>query len=106
MSIKRFKKLYISCQKSRKPYYIKKVKKFDIAPSLIIEDLRDSDMVICIGKPDRDMEEEILQAREYGINIRYVNEELMSESFLEELLENRYADDNHKDFAYEEEYEL
>ncbi len=106
MSIEKFKKLYISCQKSKKPYYIKKIRELNIAPSLIIEDLRDSDMVLCIGKPDRNMEEEILQAREYGINTQYINENLVSESLMEDMLNNRLSEDNHKYYAYEEEYEL
>ena len=32
MSIEKFKKLYISCQKSKKPYYIKKIRELNIAP--------------------------------------------------------------------------
>ena len=52
------------------------------------------------------MEEEILQAREYGINTQYINEDLVSESLMEDMLNNRLSEDNHKDYAYEEEYEL
>lgn len=109
MSIENHKRIYLCCQKHKKPFFKQKIKENSLPHIRIVDDMRESDMVLCIGNyiTNKDMREEMLRAEQYGISTSYINENLLSDSLLNDILENNLTDDQ-SDYRreYESDYEL
>ena len=90
MSIFEHKRLYISASKDKK-VELMKLAETAYSRQMIVHRLDDCDLMISAGEhKDRDMQEEIHQAKELGIPVVYTDERLLSRELLNSLLDNTF----------------
>ncbi|NSD68957.1 hypothetical protein [Dorea longicatena] len=100
------KKLYISCKKEKKMYYTQKLYTVMITPVQITENIRESDMIFCIGRVDQKMKEEISFAKELNIDVVRLDENLSAQTLMNEILENRWDSTHKREYTDDKNYEL
>lgn len=92
MNSRNRRNVYLCCPHGKKDYFLQKLKSVRITPISIVDDLADSDVVLCIqrDKLNSDMQEELLQAKEYGIEIKDMNQYLFSDRLLQLVMDNSF----------------
>lgn len=100
------KKIYVSCQKEKKMYYTRKLYTVMITPLQITENIKESDMIFCIGDIDQKMKEEISLAEKLNIDVTYLGENLTAKTLMRDVLENRWNGTHKREHTNEKNYEL
>lgn len=101
------KKLYLCCNKEKKNLYKKKIKSLSFRPILIMNHLNECDEILVIGnyEKDKDMQDDILLAKEYGICTKYVNLDLIPHKTVQHILEGDFKIEKSKFSEYTREYD-
>lgn len=91
-------RVYLCCQNHRKPFIKRRLLESSINPLFFMDRIEDSDIMLCVGniKHDPAFREEILHANNIGVRVDYLDENLLPESLIDDILDNKLANEKYR----------